>query len=78
MAEPVSRLPGTLQAKAPVSRCLKGQGSSDAPGAQNQLIHKLCDLPRIRLPGPGQSTSRSSLQWTLEVKEGTESTSLLL
>lgn len=35
---------------------------SDAPGVQNQLIHQLRDPLRVRLLGPGQRTSESSLQ----------------
>lgn len=34
-----------------MSKCVKYQVISDAPGVQNQLIHKLCDLSRVRLLG---------------------------
>lgn len=55
-----------------MSRCEKCQGTSDTPGVRNQLIHKLCHLPRVRLPGPGQRISESSLsRWALEDKEVT-------
>lgn len=45
-----------------LSRCATCQVISDAPGVQNGLIHKLCDLPRVRLLGPGQRIRESSLQ----------------
>lgn len=44
-----------------MSKCVKRQVISDAPEVQNQLIHKLCDLPRVRLLGPGQRIRKSSL-----------------
>lgn len=41
-------------------RCVKCQLISDAFGVQNQLIHRLHDLPRVRLLGPGQRVRESS------------------
>lgn len=44
-----------------MSGCVKRQVISDAPEVQNQLIHRLCDLSKVRLLGPGQGLSESSL-----------------
>lgn len=60
MAEPTLRLPGALQAEAPSVLMCECQGISDVPGVQNQLIHKLGDLPRVRLLEPGQRLRESS------------------
>lgn len=45
-----------------MSTCVKRQVISDPPEVQNQLIHKLCDQPRVRLLGPGQRISECSLR----------------
>lgn len=52
---------GLCRARLLMSRRVKCQVISDAPEVQNQLIHKLCDLPRVRLLGPCQRISESSL-----------------
>lgn len=52
-----------------MSRCAKCQGTSDTPGAQTQLIHKLCDLPGARQPGPGQRIRSLLSRWALEDKK---------
>lgn len=61
MVEQMLGSQGLGRPKLLLSGSAKRQVISDAPGVQNQLIHKLCNLLRIRLLGSGQRISKSSL-----------------
>lgn len=50
---------GVGRPKLLLSTCEWCQALSDALGVQNQLIHKLSDLPRTKLLAKGQRMSRS-------------------
>lgn len=51
------------------SRRMNGQVISDAPGVPNQLIHQLCDLPRVRLLPQGQRLEDVLWRWAQEDEE---------